>query len=133
MFDNIIPILFPVVFLIMAGSIRVFAGHLDKKRIHEYFFSRSFKILMLNWDPFGPGWLGGNNARIYFAKYKDKDGNLYEASIKTSMWNGVYITNEKLLEAAPHRAKPSYKEENETLKERVRQLEAELAQRAKNG
>jgi hypothetical protein len=77
--------------------------------------------------PFGPGWFGEKSDRIYAVRYLDKDGNEHEARCKTSMWTGVYFTQDEIVR---HAKRPSDKQES--LEEENRRLRDEL-ERLKRG
>lgn len=69
---------------------------LDKSRITEYVHQRGGRVIRISWAPFGRGWFGTKNARIYDVVYDDGDGNQHFATCKTSMWSGVYWTDDKV-------------------------------------
>jgi hypothetical protein len=84
---------------------RLFAGSMDGDRVGSYIAERGGRLLESNWAPFGKGWFGEKSDRIYEVKYIDRDGNLHEASCKTSMWTGVYFTEDRIVryaERSPH-------------------------------
>ena len=120
-----IAILIPVVIIVVI-LIRLGAGGMDHDRIREYVESRGGKVLDSNWSPFGPGWFGEKNDRIYGVRYLDKDGNEHEAHCKTSMWSGVYFTEDKIVKYAdrepPREAESELEAENRRLREEVERL-----------
>jgi hypothetical protein len=69
---------------------------LDKERITDYVRTRGGRIVSINWAPFGRGWFGEKNDRIYEVVYYDKDGNQHFATCKTSLFSGVYWTEDRL-------------------------------------
>jgi hypothetical protein len=69
---------------------------LDKGRITEYVHQRGGRVISISWAPFGRGWFGEKNARIYEVVYYDQGGNQHFATCKTSMWTGVYWTDDKI-------------------------------------
>ena len=75
--------------------LRVFADRLDRERIASYLRDRRAELLSCHWAPFGKGWLGERSDRIYEIRYRDRDGGLREATVKTSMLTGVYLTGER--------------------------------------
>lgn len=89
-------LIFPVL-IALALAFRLLAGTLDGDRIDAYAESRGWKVRRKGWEPFGPGWLGEKNARIYKLEYEDREGSIREAHVKTSMLSGVYLTNERLV------------------------------------
>src|SRR5687768_5328034 len=69
---------------------------LDKGRITEYVHQRGGRVISISWAPFGRGWFGEKNARIYEVVYYDQGGNQHFATCKTSMLTGVYWTDDKI-------------------------------------
>ena len=90
-------------------------------------------MLDRSWNPFGPGWFGDKNSRIYQIRYEDSEGAIHEAHVKTSMLSGVYLTNDRITKSAPAKAQASslqplptgLAEENARLRARLRDLEGE--------
>ena len=74
--------------------IRLIAGTMDHDRVDEYIVSRGGRVIEKNWNPFGKGWFGSEHERIYEVKYQDKDGNIHQATCKTSALAGVYFTED---------------------------------------
>ena len=107
---------------------RLLAGGLDSDRVREYVESRGGRLLESHWAPFGTGWFGTKNERIYEVRYLDKDGNEHEATCKTSMMAGVYWTEDKIVRYARQEepAEPaetgSLEEENRRLREEIERL-----------
>lgn len=87
-----------IIVLIIAITFRVIAYFLDKDRIAEYIEGRGSKIDNIKWTPFGAGWFGEKNARIYSVMYYDKDENIHVATCKTSMFAGVYLTEDDIVQ-----------------------------------
>jgi len=118
-----------VVLVAVVIGIRLAAGSIDTGRIEEHVREQGGTLLDKSWDPFGPGWLGEQNARIYRIRYRDARGNVHEAHVKTSMFSGVYLTNDHIVERAENRAAKgeataeSLRRENERLRRRLRRLE----------
>lgn len=75
-------------------ALRLFAGQLDRQRIREQIEGRGGKLLDISWNPWGKGWLGSANERIYEVQYRRPDGKIIAATCKTSMWSGVYWTSD---------------------------------------
>lgn len=116
--------LFIPVAIVVAILIRFAAGGMDQDRVKQYVEERGGKFLSAEWSPFGPGWFGEKNDRIYQVRYLDHDGNEHEAYAKTSMWTGVYLTEDRIV----HYAKPPIDPEDvESLEEENRRLREELA------
>lgn len=87
-----------IAFIVVALLIRLIAGALDGGRIEDHFNVNGNQFISKEWAPFGKGRLGDKSDRIYKITYKDKDGNIHEAYCKTSMFSGVYITEDKIIE-----------------------------------
>jgi len=112
---------------------RLIAGSMDTERIEEYVRGRGWKLEDRSWDPFGPGWFGEKDSRIYRIVYRDQHGDLHMAHTKTSMLSGVYLTNDEIIERAeesspgspadPQETQESLREEVERLRDRVQELE----------
>ncbi len=120
------------VFLIFGGFIflaivfRLIAGSIDGDRVEEYVSKQGWELLDRSWDPFGPGWFGEKDSRIYQIVYRDREGNVHRAHVKTSMFSGVYLTNDNIVEYADrpsHRYEESLAEENLRLRKRIEELE----------
>ena len=82
-------------------------------------------MIEANWEPFGPGWFGEQEGnRIYAVRYLDRDGNEHEAHCKTSMWTGVYFTEDRIVKHAGRAdgQQSSLEEENRRLREEVERL-----------
>ncbi len=119
--------LIPLVLIAML-LFRLLAGSMDQGRLESYIADKGWTLVDRHWEPFGPGWFGEKDSRIYRITYRDEEGALYEAHAKTSMMSGVYLTNERLIRArttAEPTAQMSLEQENEALKRRIEELEAE--------
>jgi hypothetical protein len=116
-------VLIPLAILV-AIFIRFAAGGLDHDRVRQYVEERGGKLISADWAPFGPGWFGEKSDRIYQVHYVDVDGNKHEAYAKTSMWTGVYLTEDRIVEYAKAPVDP---EDVESLEEENRRLREELA------
>lgn len=66
---------------------------LDKARIIAYVEKGDARVVRIDWAPFGNGWLGDNN-RIYEVVYHDGVGREHLALCKTSLFSGVYWTQD---------------------------------------
>jgi hypothetical protein len=114
-----------VVILIILAIIvfRLIAGSMDSGRIREYISSSGGTLISKSWTPFGTGWMGEQNARIYQISYKDKIGNIRSATVKTSLLSGVYLTQDIITKAI---SKPTVQntllDENKKLKQELEQL-----------
>ena len=85
-------------FIVLAVLIRLAAGSTDDGRIRENIEQQGGQIRSLNWSPFGRGWFGSKNERIYEVVYEDAQGKVHQASCKTSMLSGVYWTEDKIVD-----------------------------------
>lgn len=113
-------------FILLALSFRLIAGGLDGDRVERYVRERGWELVDRSWDPFGPGWFGEKDSRIYQIVYRDREGNLHQAHVKTSMLSGVYLTNDQLIQIKSPSApppRPSLAEENRRLRQRIQELE----------
>jgi hypothetical protein len=72
------------------------ASSMDKDRIAAYVGERDGRIVSINWAPFGVGWFGEKNSRIYEVVYYDKAGNQHFATCKTSLLSGVSWTEDRI-------------------------------------
>jgi hypothetical protein len=124
--------IFILVFIVIAIVIRLAAGGLDHDRIKQYVEERGGKVLVSNWSPFGPGWFGEKSDRIYGIRYLDQDGNEHEAHCKTSIWSGVYLTDDRIVKYA-ERPPPPPEQSESTLAAENRQLREELERLRRQG
>ena len=69
---------------------------LDNGRIKSYVEERGGRIVSIHWAPFGKGWFGEKNDRIYEVVYYDREGKQHWATCKTSMLSGVYWTEDRI-------------------------------------
>lgn len=133
-----IPFLFLGAILI-AVFFRLAAGSMDGDRIDESIRQRGGRIVEKHWSPFGKGWVGEKDSRIYELIYEDADGNLHEATCKTSLLSGVYFTEDRIVQnrrqrknhedhALFHPATPQDDNEVSSLQEENRQLREEIEQ-----
>lgn len=111
---------------VLAIAIRLMAGSFDGDRVARYVEAQGWELVDRSWDPFGPGWFGEKDSRIYQIVYRDCQGNLHRAHVKTSMMSGVYLTNDQIVEQAspPSSAQADLLvEENRRLRQRIKELE----------
>ncbi|MHC4713861.1 MAG: hypothetical protein ACYTAN_11415 [Planctomycetota bacterium] len=106
--------------------LRLWLGGMDHGRIDRYIASRGGRILEKHWHPFGRGWLGEKESRIYAVRYVDADGNIHDATAKTSLLTGVYFTEDTVVArtagASDDREKQRLLEENARLREELEQI-----------
>lgn len=120
----------PLIIILFIGvglMIRLFAGSMDGDRVEVYVRERGGRLLEKNWAPFGKGWFGEKDSRIYEITYLDRDGNTHRATCKTSMFSGVYFTEDNIVAYAARPESPARSEASaEDLAEENRRLRAEL-------
>jgi hypothetical protein len=109
-------LIIPLVLLVIGA--RLVAGAMDGERIRRYIESDGGKLLEKQWAPFGKGWFGEQSDRIYEVRYLDRDGREREATCKTSLWTGVYWTDETVRDRSGGAPPPTLalEEENRRLK-----------------
>jgi predicted Zn-ribbon and HTH transcriptional regulator len=95
-----IAVLIVVVFVAGIG-LWVLSMALDKDRIRDYIQQRGGRVVSISWAPFGKGWFGEKEERIYEVVYYDKDGLQHFATAKTSFWTGVYWTDDRVTHSKP--------------------------------
>ena len=123
------PLVIIVVFVVIAIVIRLIAGSFDGERVESYIRQNGWELVDKSWDPFGPGWFGEEDSRIYQIVYRDKRGNLHKAHVKTSMLSGVYLTNDHLVEQAEEtetETDETLRKENQRLRNRIKELKEQL-------
>ncbi len=72
---------------------------LDKDRIEDYVRGRGGRVISINWAPFGHGWFGEKEERLYEVVYYDQAGNQHFATAKTSLFTGVFWTEDRVTHA----------------------------------
>jgi hypothetical protein len=77
------------------------ASRMDRDRIEAYVTERGGRVVSVNWAPFGRGWFGEKNDRIYEVVYYDAQGRQHFATAKTSLWSGVYWTEDQVAHEKP--------------------------------
>ena len=90
-----------LLFLLLALVIRLIAGSTDRGRIASYVERKGGRVVSITWAPFGTGWFGEKNARIYEVVYYDSGGRQHMATCKTSLFAGVYWTEDKVSHRRP--------------------------------
>ena len=81
-------------FAVIGLLIRLAAGSADHDRIRSHLRQRGWEPLDVSWEPFGRGWWGEKNDRIYSVRYRDQNGAEHRAWCKTSLWGGVYLSED---------------------------------------
>ena len=107
--------------LALLVCLRLTLGTMDGARIRTNIESQGGQLLDSEWTPFGRGWFGSAHERIYTVRYRDSAGNLHEATCKTSLFAGVYFTEDGVVE-------PGAPTHVESLEDENRRLRAELEQ-----
>lgn len=98
---------------------------MDSDRVKRYIEERGGQLLKKRWTPFGKGWYGDQN-RIYAVRYLDADGNEHQASCKTSIFSGVYWTDDQIVQYAARLERDrSLADENERLRREIERLKRE--------
>ena len=101
------PFLFLFLFVGLGLAIRLMAGGFDAERVEAYVKNRGWELVDRSWDPFGPGWFGEKDSRIYRIVYRDERGLTHRAHVKTSMMSGVYLTNDEIVSDPGGESAPS--------------------------
>lgn len=109
----------------IAVVIRLIAGSMDGDRIANYVRERGGKLRKKHWAPFGKGWFGEKNDRIYEVEYENRDGEIRRATVKTSMFSGVYLTGDRAVHRPGSPTKPA-DDEAERLRAENARLVAEV-------
>lgn len=95
MFGSMLGII--LLFVMVAIFGRIVAGSFDDGRVRQYIESRGGTLLEKHWSPMGKGWYGEKDSRIYEVRYRDAEGNIHQATCKTSMMSGVYFTEDEIV------------------------------------
>lgn len=111
-----------LIFLFLGLILRLIAGEFDGDRVERYVRDMGGELIDKSWAPFGPGWFGEKDARIYEIVYRDREGRVHRAHVKTSMLSGVYLTHDRIVQDQPPR---SVDEEKAALRKRLAELERE--------
>ncbi|MEZ4699457.1 MAG: hypothetical protein R2834_03925 [Rhodothermales bacterium] len=113
------------VLLVVLLVYRLIAGSLEGNRVKEYIGSQGGELLESKWSPFGRGWFGEKSDRIYEIRYRDRTGSLHEATVKTSMFSGVYLTEDRIVQPGNLSTPtlPDLERENARLRQRIAELE----------
>jgi|RhiMetdeSRZDD1v2_1073273.scaffolds.fasta_scaffold305238_5 hypothetical protein len=75
---------------------RIVIDRLDRQRIREYVRQHGGVVVSISWAPFGEGWFGSRNERVYHVRYRTAEGKTTSATCKTGLWSGVYWTGESI-------------------------------------
>jgi hypothetical protein len=85
--------------ILVAVGVWMFTQSLDKDRITAYIQDRGGRVVSINWAPFGRGWFGEKEERLYEVVYYDQAGQQHFATAKTSMFTGVFWTEDRVTHA----------------------------------
>ncbi|MCI0589287.1 MAG: hypothetical protein L0323_20925 [Planctomycetes bacterium] len=130
------PVALVLVFVVLAVLIRVAAGSFDKERIERYVEERGGRVISISWAPVGKGWFGERNDRLYEVVYYDRKGDQRFATCKTSLFSGVYWTDDRVSHHRPEELggppggaaddeARQLREENSKLREELRRIRRE--------
>jgi len=112
-----------IVFVVL---LRLLAGSADSDRIASHLRQRGCTLRQKQWTPFGRGWIGEKNDRIYSIEYDDPHGDRRRATVKTSMLSGVYLTDDHVVRSATRdpraRSAEDLRAENAALRAEVERL-----------
>ena len=73
-----------IAIIALAIIFRLVAGSFDGERVENYVRDMGCELIDKSWDPFGPGWFGEKDSRIYEIVYRDREGRVHRAHVKTS-------------------------------------------------
>jgi hypothetical protein len=93
--EHVVPIV--ALMIAVAVAVRIIAGVLDHGRIRREVEGRGGRVDEVRWTPFGRGWFGSQNERIYRVRFRDGEGVERAATVKTSALAGVYFTDEDVV------------------------------------
>jgi len=85
----------PIAIIIKIALIRY-----NKKETIRYLQNKLYTVVQVKWAPFGYGWFGEKNASIFSVSYKDQEGNLHHAFIKSGLFGGIYIGKDRTVKYA---------------------------------
>jgi hypothetical protein len=122
---------FIIVIPLLAIGFRLLADRWDRERIQQYVAERGGSVNDIAWQPFGRGWFGEKGDRIYEVDYTDRDGASHSATCKTSMFSGVYFTDDRTTSGVKPLAITRADREIATLERENQRLRAEI-ERLKN-
>lgn len=106
---------------------RLCAGSADFDRVRDHIQRMGGHLISMRWLPFGPGAFGDKRNRIYELQYRDHEGALRAAHCKTSLFSGVYFSNDRIIESPKPRVGPAPTEdellaENKRLRDEIERL-----------
>ena len=92
------------IIIIIIIALYIIPRFFDADRITIYLSERNCTLIEKKWQPFGPGWFGEKDSRIYEITYRDAQGDIHHAYAKTSALSGVYLTEDQITKKKPHDA-----------------------------
>ncbi|HTE05286.1 MAG TPA: hypothetical protein VK824_03745 [Planctomycetota bacterium] len=123
-------LLFVPIVLAAVLAVRLLADRLDRRRIRDDVAARGGEVLEITWTPFGRGWFGEKSDRIYRVSWHDGARKPHESFCKTSLFTGVYWTEEApsrgAASVAPRAEPRDESAELRALREENRRLRDEL-------
>ncbi len=110
-----------VLFVLVMILIRFGLGSSDKTRIASDVEGKGGRVVSISWAPFGHGWFGEKNDRIYEVVYYDADGRQHFATAKTNMISGVFWHEDAVTHERPgwYGRVPSVNEPGDPLVRRI--------------
>lgn len=87
--------------VVIGVCLRLLAQQFDRRRVEYFVHGRGHKLLDIKWAPFGP-WAFGERSRVYQIRYLDQEGCEHQAYAKTSLTNGVWFSEDRII----HRPSP---------------------------
>jgi len=91
------PVLLIVGGIIAVIILRLIAGGMDGDRVENYIKKQGGRLVSSSWAPLGKGWFGEKDSRIYEIVYIDRQGHSHKATCKTSLFSGVYFTEDEIM------------------------------------
>jgi hypothetical protein len=79
-------------------AVRVMSGSMDRDRIGSYLGSRGGRVRSAAWAPMARGWAWRRHTRTYDIVYEDDRGNVRQATARTGLGAGVWLTDDRVLQ-----------------------------------
>lgn len=74
------------------------AGRLDVSRVRSHVVQLGGEVLAIRSEPARPGALVEGTGRVFVVRHRDKDGRVHEGRFRTSLWEGVHVTEDRVVE-----------------------------------
>jgi len=118
------------ILIFVAIKWRKFLERLDRIRVREYLDVRGCRFIDMEATAELPIPCGEYYERDYRLVYEDREGNAHDVCCRTSMWSGVYFTDDRLqqpsqppsLSTSPSDDWTNLREENQRLGEELGRL-----------